>query len=362
MNKKIVTCDEVKPKILDNIRRNRIRAGQRLPSFRALAREFGSSIPTVQRAVSMLVSEGLLTSKVGSGTYVSESSPPSSKFVGVLMPHIPPNAGNFMTDAFVSMRKILLDHGYFPVSVEPTPNTSGQVRDREELELIRKLVSQGMAGIIVDSCADEASPIWRELQLLNIPVLCFNNSGRGAGNLDCVSANNYQGGVLAAERLLVTGRRAPVIVSDPFDGSSSVRDRIRGFIETMREAGVAVAPDAIIPCGVLLEGKEPDDAAAGRFRAADAVFGINDGMAIIAMKVLQRTGRRIPADVAVIGFDDSELCEHVTPRLDSVRQASAHMGRRAAELLLERIENPANRADTIQLKTMVSLVIRDSVK
>lgn len=363
MAKKMVTCEEVKPKILDSINKNRIKAGQRLPSFRALAQEYGASIPTIQRAVSMLASEGRLTSRVGSGTYVTEQSQSNSKFVGVLMPHIPQRSGNFMTDAFSSMRKVLLDHGYFPVSVEPTPNTSGEVRDKEELALINKLVAQGMAGIIVDSCASEDSPIWSKLQQFNIPVLCFNNNGKGAGYLDCVSADNYHGGALAAERMLSANRKKVAIMSDPFDGSSSVKDRIRGFCETMEAAGVTVGTDKIISLRNLPSNeKDCIIEVVNRLKDVDGVFGINDGMAIRTMNYLIQAGKRIPEDVAIIGFDDSELCEHVSPRIDSIRQASAHMGQRAAELLLERIENPANRMDTIQLKTQVSLITRDSVK
>lgn len=363
MIKKIVTCEEVKPKILDSINKNRIRAGQRLPSFRALAQEYGASIPTIQRAVSMLASEGRLTSRVGSGTYVTEQSQSNSKFVGVLMPHIPQRSGNFMTDAFSSMRKVILDHSYFPVSVEPTPNTSGEVRDKEELALINKLVAQGMAGIIVDSCAGEDSPIWSKLQQLNIPVLCFNNSGKGSGYLDSVSADNYRGGALAAERLLSANRKNVAVMSDPFDGSSSVRDRVRGFCETMNAAGVTVNSDKIISLhNMTLNEKESNAEVVNRLKDVDGIFGINDGTAIRTMNLLIQAGKRIPKDVAIVGFDDSELCEHVSPRLDSVRQASSHMGRRAAELLLERIENPVNRMDTIQLKTQVSLIIRDSVK
>lgn len=363
MKKNIVTCEEVKPKILDSINKNQIQAGERLPSFRSLAVEFGASIPTIQRAVSMLVSEGRLTSRVGSGTYVTEQSRTNSKFVGVLLPCIAYRSGDFMADAFISMRKVFLERGYFPVSVEPTPNTSGEIRDKEELELIHRLISQGMSGIIVDSCANEDSPIWSTLQRLNVPVLCFNNNGKGASYLDCVSADNYHGGMLVAKRLLSANRKKVAIISDPFDGSSSVKDRVRGFIDTMKEAGVSVSSDKIISLrSLMLNEKETINDVCSKLEDVDGIFGINDGTAIRTMNLLIQAGKRVPKDVAIVGFDDSELCEHVLPRLDSIRQASTHMGKRAAELLLDRIENLDNRVDTIQLKTQVSLITRDSVK
>ncbi|MFA6569140.1 MAG: GntR family transcriptional regulator [Victivallales bacterium] len=363
MNKKTVTCEEVRLKILDSIDKNRIKAGGRLPSFRALAMEFGASIPTIQRAMAMLTSEGLLTSRVGSGTYVTGQLRLNNRLIGILMPYAAPRSGNFMSDAFSSMRKVILDHGYFPVSVEPTPNTSGEVRNKEEMALVNKLVSQGMAGIIVDSCANEDSPIWRQLRQLNVAVLCFNNSGRAAGYLDCVSADNYQGGVLVAERLLSADRKKVAIISDPFSGTSSVGDRIRGFCETMKEAGVVVSADKIISLrSLVLDEKEAVAELSNKLKDVDGVFGINDGTAIRTMNILIQAGRRVPEDVAIVGFDDSELCEHVSPRLDSIRQPSAHMGQRAAEMLLDRIENPDNKSDTIHVKAQVSLTVRNSVR
>ena len=83
MRKNIVS-DDVRDFILDYIKDQKITVGQRLPSLRAIAAESGASMPTVQRAVAMLVSEGNLYSKIGSGTFVAERNNVESSLIGIL--------------------------------------------------------------------------------------------------------------------------------------------------------------------------------------------------------------------------------------------------------------------------------------
>lgn len=72
----------------------------------------------------------------------------------------------------------------------------------------------------------------------------------------------------------------------------------------------------------------------------DAIFAFNDPTAIGAMKTLQRHGVRIPDEIAVAGFTESEMALVIEPNLTSVEQPSFEMGRATAELLLEQINNP----------------------
>ncbi len=72
----------------------------------------------------------------------------------------------------------------------------------------------------------------------------------------------------------------------------------------------------------------------------DAVFAISDTLAAGAQLAIQQAGLRIPQDIAVVGFDGSELAQMVSPQLSTVEQPSQTMGREAVRLLLNRIENP----------------------
>lgn len=361
MVRKIITCDMVRRQILDYISENKLCAGKRLPPFRTLSARYGVSVPTIQRAVAMLVSDGKLTSRVGSGTYITENVlPAGNKLVGVLMPHYDSRIGNFMGDAFISMREVFVRNGYFPVCIEPIPRLRGRARDEKEFELIIQMIERGVDGVVVCSCAGENSPLWIQLRQLPVPVICFNNCGT-MSNLDFVGADNYNGGVLAARRLVAAGRVRPVIVAYCFEDSKSVAERIRGFNDTVRAAGIAEA-NVIINHEVTSNGDITfEDKLPDLLEGMDAVFGINDSLAVRAMNVLNKIGRRVPEDVSVIGFDDSELCELVTPRLDSINQPGESIGRAAAELLLERINGSDSEENFRHICMRVTLTSRNSV-
>lgn len=90
----------------------------------------------------------------------------------------------------------------------------------------------------------------------------------------------------------------------------------------------------------------------------DAVFAASDPMALGAMRVIKESGRRIPDDVAVVGFDDSPVAPHTDPPLSTVHQPVEEMGHQMTRLLLARISGDALADLAVVLPTR--LVIRDS--
>jgi DNA-binding LacI/PurR family transcriptional regulator len=90
----------------------------------------------------------------------------------------------------------------------------------------------------------------------------------------------------------------------------------------------------------------------------DAVFCASDVLAAGALQVLRAAGRRVPEEVALIGFDDSIVARHTDPALTSVRQPIQQMGRTMARLLLDEIAEPGRRSR--QLVVPTELVVRDS--
>ena len=90
----------------------------------------------------------------------------------------------------------------------------------------------------------------------------------------------------------------------------------------------------------------------------DAIFAASDLMAAGAMHALRRVGRRVPADVAIIGFDDSPLAQHTDPRLSTVRQPVDEMAARMVSELLGLIADPQREPAHAVLETR--LVLRES--
>jgi DNA-binding LacI/PurR family transcriptional regulator len=199
-----------------------------------------------------------------------------------------------------------------------------------------------------------ADPLPGTLAAQGIPVVC---SGRPIGlpAVRYVDVDHF-GGVAAAVRHLVTaGRRRIATIAGPPDMVAGI-DRLAGYRATLAEAGltprVAVG-DFTRESGILaMRALLADDP------ALDAVFAASDMMAHGALLALKEAGRRVPQDVAVIGFDDFEISRYSDPPLTTVRQPIIDMGRTMARQLLGLINGVPNLPDAVVLPT--ELVIRES--
>jgi DNA-binding LacI/PurR family transcriptional regulator len=117
---------------------------------------------------------------------------------------------------------------------------------------------------------------------------------------------------------------------------SAAVDRLRGFRGAVRDAG---APPPAVAFGSFTResGERATAELLDREPELDGVFVANDLMALGALTALKAAGRRIPDDVAVVGFDDVELAQHAEPPLTTVRQPIAEQARLMVEILVRRI-------------------------
>ncbi|MFI2432948.1 LacI family DNA-binding transcriptional regulator [Streptomyces sp. NPDC018693] len=184
--------------------------------------------------------------------------------------------------------------------------------------------------------------------------------GRRSGDeqITYVDADNVGGARDAVAHLVRGGRRAIGCVTGPLD-MYVAQCRLRGYRQALADAGLRT--DA----SWTVEGDFTEASGRGamaelleRHPDVDAVLTASDTMAAGALAVLRAAGRRVPDDVAVIGFDDFPLAEHTEPRLTTVRQPMEEIGRTMVRLLLEEMEQPQVAWRHVILRTR--LVIRDS--
>ncbi|MEU4170112.1 LacI family DNA-binding transcriptional regulator [Streptomyces sp. NPDC026665] len=171
-----------------------------------------------------------------------------------------------------------------------------------------------------------------------VPTVFGGRPGWGDGVREAVyvDCDNRGGARQAVRHLLGLGRTRIAHITGALDQTSAV-DRLDGFRDVMADAGPElVAQGDFTPAGgeramrELLE-RRPD---------VDAVFAANDLSALGALRVLREQGRRVPEDVAVIGFDDMlPIAEQMDPPLTTVRQEIEEMGRLMARLLIRGLES-----------------------
>ncbi len=175
-----------------------------------------------------------------------------------------------------------------------------------------------------------ADPLPGRLARLGIPVVC---SGRPLDGADVPYVDvDHLGGVSRAVRhLLDSGRRRIATIAGPQDMVAGI-ERLAGYRDTVTAAGL---PERIAYGDFTRE----SGAAAMRQLLADqpdldAVFAASDLMAHAALRTLREAGRRVPDDVAVIGFDDIETAAYTEPPLTTVRQPIQEIGRQMTRQLL----------------------------
>jgi DNA-binding LacI/PurR family transcriptional regulator len=207
---------------------------------------------------------------------------------------------------------------------------------RERVE--RHLTAQHVDGVLLLSLHD-ADPLPRLLEERGMPTVVGGRSaGIPAGGTDpgfFVDVDNVGGARLAVAHLLDRGRRRLATIAGPQDMQVG-RDRLTGFRDAVRAAGGD--PDLV----AYGDFTEAGGAAAMRGLLArtpdlDAVFVASDLMASGALQALRDVGRRVPRDVAVVGFEDAPAARQCDPPLTTVRQPVEELGRRMVELLLARI-------------------------
>ncbi|GAA0647016.1 LacI family DNA-binding transcriptional regulator [Streptomyces thermocarboxydovorans] len=207
--------------------------------------------------------------------------------------------------------------------------------DRKRQRLAQYLAAHRVDGVLLVSVhADD--PLPDMLAQLDIPAV-ISGPRSAEETLTSVDSDNYGGARQAVEHLLARGRRRIAHITGRLDVYGAQR-RIDGYRDALREAGHEVDELLVEPGDFTEEGGRRAMAALLERRPdLDAVFAASDVTAAGARHALREAGRRIPGDVALVGYDDSAIARHMDPQLTSVRQPIEEMGRSMIDLLLAEI-------------------------
>ncbi|HYH93040.1 MAG TPA: LacI family DNA-binding transcriptional regulator [Candidatus Saccharimonadales bacterium] len=191
-------------------------------------------------------------------------------------------------------------------------------------------------GALLVSLHDD-DPLPVRMAEANIPMIVSPRPRRPM-SLSYVDVDNRGGAHSAVAHLAGRGRRVIATVAGPTDMAPGV-DRLAGYHDALVEAGLERDPSLEVVGDFTQAGGA---AAMTRLLAArpdiDAVFAASDLMAAGALTAMTAAGRRVPDDVALVGYDDSPVATTTQPTLTSVRQPIEEMGHEMARLLIDAIE------------------------
>jgi LacI family transcriptional regulator len=226
-----------------------------------------------------------------------------------------------------------------------------------EVSLLERLMHGTTDGAIL-LLPLESDEELRALQRQGYPFVVVDPRWPLPYGIPCVSAAHASGAKQATEHLLGLGHRRIAAIKGE-EGWYATEERLLGYRAALAAAGVIPPPELVVGGDFQIESGFA--AALRLFDLAEpptAIFAFNDNMAVGVLQAARARGVRVPEDVSVVGFDDSEQASIVTPPLTSVRQPLEEMGRMAAGLLSRLVDGQRVEALGVELGT--KLVVRES--
>ena len=254
----------------------------------------------------------------------------NTRTIGVILPSI---LSNFFTTVLYGIEQVTNEAGYSIIAC-----FSNESFDRE-VTYVDILSNGAIDGLIVaiaeetqikkdyshfENCIEEGNP-----------VVMFDRVTK-AVECDKVVVDDFNDARMATQHLLDCGCQSVALVSS-IDFLSVGKDRVKGFVSKLEEVQGQVKQDRIIRCSV-----EDLDKCVDRILANDSVdgfFAVDEDASLAICKVAKNRGIRIPDDLSVIGYAGEKLATNVAPGLTTVNQNGVSIGREAARIMLERIEN-----------------------
>jgi len=270
-----------------------------------------------------------------------------TRTIAVLVPDI---NNPFFSEFIQGIEEIAYQHDFIPLVY------SAGTQNQKVNYYLKELVRRKVDGLILAvSGLDEG--ILRQLASQQMPYILLDQSEKQHQS-DEIMVQDLIGGQLATDYLIQQGHRRIGIVL-PANSAWNIEQRLLGYRKTLAAHQITVQEDWIINTELSKKGgyQATDQVIAS---GVTAVFAVNDELAIGLYRGFAERQLSIPENLSIVGYDNVDWCEYVTPKLTTVRQPIFELGQEAARLLLDRIADPKK---AIQQRILaVDLIKRDSVQ
>ncbi len=256
----------------------------------------------------------------------------SAKTIGLIVPSID---NPFFTQLASVIERTADEHGYRILLC----NTGNMVE--KEKTMIQMLTSMNADGIIITTSNEE---IRDYIDACNIPIVITDRRMKKLMKCDYVHCDHYEGGKLAARHLIECGCKNIVCIKGPQDVSSA-KARYEGYSDVCKELHIK---EQCMDCDYDFDvGLAVTDELLEKYPEVDGIIACNDMVAISVYKVLHKRGIKVPEQVQLIGFDDVQLARLLTPELTTIAQPIDEIGKKAAELIINKGECNADKQEYI---------------
>jgi LacI family transcriptional regulator len=222
-----------------------------------------------------------------------------------------------------------------------------------EAQHIRLLLEHGVEGLVLVGAhhRPESFSLLRDREIPFVATYAV-----GGSDIPFVGFDNYKAGVMAARYLTDLGHRKLAMLAGITRNNDRAAERVRGFLDAAVKAGIAKDEIEVVEAPYRMDSgeaalrvildKRPD---------VTAVFCGSDILAVGAMKECRQRGLRVPEDLSIVGFDNLEVAEYLSPALTTIAIPAETMGARAADFLLA---PPAERQLHARVELETQLIVR----
>lgn len=250
-----------------------------------------------------------------------------SNIIGVIVPDV---TNSFFAEIVRAVEASSEEKGY-SVILSDSNNDPG--RERRHLAT---LCSQRVDGVVLASSVSEAAH--DRLTLRRFPIVFVDAVPVGVEN-ECVVVDNVEGAYIAVRHLIDLGHRRIAIISGLLDRSVGL-DRMNGYRKALQEAGLPTPLEFLKHGDFLVESGYRCGLELMQLPVPPtAIFSCNNRMTLGLMRALSELEISCPGRLSVVGFDDADWQTTFSPRLTCVAQPTNEIGKRATEMLLDRIHS-----------------------
>ncbi|MEH2548947.1 LacI family transcriptional regulator [Bradyrhizobium sp. AZCC 2262] len=310
--------------------------GNRSPSIKEIAEEIGVHPSTVSRAldprkrhlvgdevaqriISRSQSLGYRPNHLAAGLRRGRT-----QLIGILLPDI---TNPVFAPILAGIAEVLSKEGLAPIVADAGNDASQQIA------FVDRLLNQRVDGLILATVSRDDALVGHCLER-GLPVVLVNRS-EASDRVPSVVSDDAKGMALAVDHLVSNGHRAIAHIAGPLDTSTGLLRR-DGFVQAMAQHGLTGAIEQ-----AALYSREAGEAAAHALLGShhvSAIVAANDLLALGVLIALRQLGQNCPEGISVIGHNDMPLMDVVSPPLTTIRIEHRDMGRNAARLLLDALE------------------------
>lgn len=347
---------KLKQEILSWLYTGKLKEDEKLPTEHEIADRFGISRHTVRQAIGEMVHEGWLYRVQGKGTFVRARNlrTDRTKTIGVITTYI----SDYIFPLIIRGAESALRERGYRLLLSSTDN------DKEkERECLERMMDYELSGLIIEPTKSAEANVnlnyYLSLEYRDIPYLMINAKYPEL-ECACLHVDDEKGAFLAVEHLIRLGHREDRRI---FQNRRSARGpQAERISEGAPAHGLPVRPEYIVRYATEDKRRLPKQRAEELLLSADAptaFFAYNDELAVLLLDVIRDSGKKVPEQLSLVGFDDSSLATATEVKLTTVRHPKTSMGIEAANRLADMIEGINREREKVRTYEP-ELIVRES--